>query len=501
MYGYAVAPFGRILLYGDSRNTEGQKPWDIEDDDDVVVSPHILSAARYSPEAYHYAMWVLREGAGVSSVRLKGHLSNYILMAGTAANNNPIEIDVNDAVMAPSRLFENYAVLKSKEASTEALYLSMLNLTGNTEYHTHFEVNALAMAGYGEILLRNAGYDGPDKDVTVDGVTATFDFIHSDSEAANTLMIGGVRHSSKVGDGITEGLTGQAVEYARGVSTTAIEGSHSRDIVFVQPSDGVHGYYLIMDHVTTDKARENVNIVWHPNAAVLQPVVPQTRYLSEIKVESGDTGPRIYTDNKAELTTFLATPPASVEIKTTVNQARAYTYAADYLVVNYVPNKQRKDILTVLFPGDRNHEIGSMKRIAAGAYSGSEIRQGAVVDTAFVSDGEKISRHGKESFLAENIVIRKISGTLRSYFVKGRGFSDGQTIPGGFKSDTAIAIYMKGSLGKMTSLEDSEVTFYYPEISSVQLNGSLVPLIDSGPNWARIAIPAGTFSIALNAIP
>ena len=73
--------------------------------------------------------------------------------------------------MAPSRLFKNYAALISKEESTNALYLSMLNLTGNTEYHTHFEVNALAMAGYGEILLRNAGYSGPDKDVTVDGVT------------------------------------------------------------------------------------------------------------------------------------------------------------------------------------------------------------------------------------------------------------------------------------------------------------------------------------------
>ena len=79
--------------------------------------------------------------------------------------------------------------------------MSMLNLTGNTEYHTHYEVNALAMAGYGETLMRNAGYNGPNNDVTIDGVTATFDFMHSDSESANTLMIGGERHSSQVGDG------------------------------------------------------------------------------------------------------------------------------------------------------------------------------------------------------------------------------------------------------------------------------------------------------------
>ena len=106
--------------------------------------------------------------------------------------------------------------------------MSMLNLTGNIEYHTHYEVNALAMAGYGETFMRNAGYDGPGKDVTIDGVTATFDFMHSDSESANTLMIGGERHLSKVGDGIIEGMLGQNIEYCRGSSSDAIAGTHPR---------------------------------------------------------------------------------------------------------------------------------------------------------------------------------------------------------------------------------------------------------------------------------
>ena len=146
-------------------------------------------------------------------------------------------------------------------------------------------------------------------------------------------MIGGVRHSAQVGAGITEGLVGQEVEYCRGVSATAIEGTHSRDVVFVQPSDRANGYYLVMDHVTTDKAGDNVNIVWHPNSGVLKTVASETHYSSEIKKEDGARGPRIFTENEVELTTFLATPPSSVETKRTANQASRYSYAADYLVV------------------------------------------------------------------------------------------------------------------------------------------------------------------------
>ncbi|MEP4746012.1 MAG: hypothetical protein ABJX94_14995, partial [Flavobacteriaceae bacterium] len=409
MYGYATAPFGRILLYGDSRNTETQKPWDIEKGS-VILSPHILSAARFSPEAYKYAMWVLREGAGVTNGTLKGYLSNYLIMAGSAANNNPIQFDTHDAKLAPSRLFKNYVALKSREQSTNALYMSMYNLTGNTEYHTHYEVNALAMAGYGEILMRNAGYNGPNVDVTIDGITATFDFLHSDSEAANTLMIGRKRHSSKVGDGIIEGLVDQDIEYFRGSNSEGIAGTHFRDAIFVQPSNGANGYYVVMDHVTTDKPEDNVNIAWHPNAATLNTIKDATKYFSEIKIEKGKTGPRLYSENEATLTTFLGTPPASVEIKRTANQARSgYGYAADYMYVNYNTTNQQANILTIFFPGDKTHETGDLTRIVSGDYSGSKIDQGQIMDIALTSEGSSEGQYGSETFQGENIFYRKAS--------------------------------------------------------------------------------------------
>lgn len=499
MYGYAAAPFGRILIYGDSRNTEGQTPWHIESGN-IILSPHIVSAARFSPEAHKYAMWILREGTGVSSGSLKGHLSNYLIMAGTAANNNPLEFDTDDAVLAPSRLFKNYAALKSKEESKNALYLSMQNLTGNTEYHTHYEVNALALAGYGEILLRNAGYNGPNRDVTIDGVTASFDYMHSNSESASTLMIGGARHSLQVGDGITEGLIGQDVEYFRGASTTAIEGTHNRDVVFVQPSNSANGYYLVMDHVSTDNAGDNVNIVWHPNSGVLNTIESEIHYFSEIKKESGAKGPRVFTENEAGLTTFLGTQPASVEIKRTANQAGKYTYSADYLYVNYNPVDKRKDILTVLFPGDLTHKAGELTRIETDDYTGCKIVQGDIEDVALTSGGRTTGHQGEKSFQGENVLFRTDSGKFVSYFVKGVSFDNGHSIRCGFQADKSIALYMNSSAvtsgmrGMITS-NGAKVTYYYPEITSVNIDENAAEITASGQDWIQIQVPSGTFTV------
>ncbi|MEP3836426.1 MAG: hypothetical protein ABJM36_02210 [Algibacter sp.] len=502
IYGYATAPFGRILLYGDSRNTEVQKPWDIEEGN-IILSPHIVSGARFSPEAYKYAMWVLREGAGVSEGVLKGHLSNYLIMAGTAAINNPLNFKTDDAELAPSRLFENYGALKSKDQSVNGLYLSMLNLKGNIEYHTHYETNALALAGYGEILMRNAGYDGPNTNATINGVTATFDFMHSNSEAANTLMIGGKRHTSKVGDGIIEGLVGQDIEYFRGSSAKAIAGTHFRDVVFMQPSNNVNGYYVVMDHVRTDKLEDNVNVVWHPNSAILNTVKNATEYFSEIKIEKGNAGPRLYSDNKATLTTFLGTEPASVELKKTANQDRSgYAFASDYMFVNYNTYNKQADILTVLFPGDKTHKAGDLNRITTGSYSGSEITQGQVIDIALTSNGHVIGKRGLESFQGENIVYRKLGGKLISYFVKGSSFKSGQQTLIGFKSDAPVALSMntrvgrKEATGKMVS-SGAQVTFYATGVSSVKIDGIKIPVEESKPNSVTVNIPKGTFKVEL----
>lgn len=496
LFGYSVSPGGETLLYGDSRDAEVQAEWSLEGN--TVVTPTFIKSIRFSPEAYKYAMWVLRESLGKSDLEVKGYLSNYLIMAGTAADNNPIEFDTDDGELAPSRLFENHATLITNEQSTDALYLSMLNLTGNTEYHTHYETNAIALAGYGEVLTRNSGYDGPGNDVTVDGITSTAEFMHSDSEAANVLMVGGRKHTTQTGEGITEGIVGEDIEYFRGSSSTAIAGTHLRDVMFMQPSNGVNGYYLVMDHVSTDNTDDNVNVIWHPNSGTLNIIEHETEYFSEIKKDEGADGPKLMTENEATLTTFLGTAPASVEIKKMAYQSRAgYAYAGDYIYSNYNTVNNKADILTVLFPGDKTHAAGDITRIEAGAYSGAKIIQGDVQDIAVTSDGSSAASYESLDFKGENVVSRRSTDKFVSYFVKGMSFDDSGY---GFQTENTVALYMKasdsadGMSGKITS-KGATVTFYCPGIQSVQLDGADVTTIDSGSGWVQVEVPAGTLDV------
>ncbi|UXX79138.1 hypothetical protein N7E81_17430 [Reichenbachiella carrageenanivorans] len=500
MYGYAAAPFGANMFYGDTRG--GGIDWTINGTQ--ISTPTIARAARFSDNAYKWAMWRLKEQAGLSqeTATLQGYLLSYVMMAGSAANNHPIEIDLDDAELAPSRIFDNYAALIGNNQSKDALYLSVLSMTEKVDWHAQYEANSIGLSGYGERILRNSGYDGPNNDVSAEGLTSSWDFIKYNSESGNVLMIDGEKHTSKFGQGIEEGITDTNIEYFRASSQTAIKGEHFRDVMFVQAANGANGYYIVMDHVKTDVSGATVNIVWHPNTAIIETVEDQKHYHSALKVKEGALGPVLYSNNTVELATFLGTPPISVEKKEMVNQRRQHHYRAGYLYNNYSTSNNKADILTVLFPGDQNHKIGSMARITTEVYTGGKITQGNVVDIALTSDSSVSGTNETESFQAANIVYRKLAGKLVTYFVKGTSFKSGQDIPIGFSSETPITIYMNGKseekkiVGKIIS-SGAKVTFYDSDISAVKIDDKKIPVDISEPNSVSVTIPIGTYKIEL----
>ena len=397
LYGYATSPAGATIFYGDARGD--RESWDV--DGDTLISHTTARAARFSDDAYRYAMWGLRHGAGLTTATLKGYLASFITMAGPAAANDPIEFDIADARLAQSKVFTNYAALIGNTQSKDELYLSVLSLTEQQEYHTHFEANAIGMAGYGEILLRNAGYDGPNNDVSAEGLTTPWEFLQKDPESGNALMIDGEKHSSKYGSGLVEGIVGTGIEYFRSLNDVSIEGSHNRDVVLVQAADGANGYYLVMDHVTADAQGASINVAWHPSTAKTKPVLSKKEYRSNIEVQDGAAGPVLFGNNAVTLTTFLGTQPKSVDIKEMVNQSRGRHYRADYLYITYPTSSRKADILTVLFPSDQDHSAGSIKRIDLAAYTGSEITQKDVVDVALTSHGTSTASPARRRFRAK----------------------------------------------------------------------------------------------------
>ncbi len=508
LFGYAIAPFGYGISFGDSRHTS--LGVGLIDSEGYIASPTTLRAARFSEQAYQSSMWVLSKAYNtkLTDIKLKGYLPNYLIMAGSAANNNPLHCDLNDGALAPSRIFDSYASLVTAEQSTDALMIAMQTLANNEEYHTHYEVNAIGLAGYGEILLRNAGYDGPGRDVSIGNVTASFDYLHSYSEGSSCVMLAGEQHTSKTGEGIIDGFTGYDIEYFRGSTgkDRAIKGSHLRDVVFMQPANGANGYYIVMDHVEANKADEVVNVVWHPNAPKLQPLVAQTEYLSVIKPEGKRWGPTVFSQNQTTLKTFLATEPNSIDIKTTVNQesrrqlpANAQTsYVAEYMMANYVAKDGKVDVLTVLFPADKNHAMGDMKRVKVGDYSGAEIIQANIKDIALVSGGTTAGQYLDSEFQGEDVVYRKSADKLISYLVRGTSFRDGAV---GFSADSVIAIHLKAEEGGMSGVVSaslaSTITLFYPELKDVKIDGEVVEILSSDQGSVTVKIPAGKYALEL----
>lgn len=87
-------------------------------------------------------------------------------------------------------------------------------------------------------------------------------------------------------------------------------------------------------------------------------------------------------------------------------------------------------------------------------------------------------------------------------FIKGTSFHSGSEVQAGFKSDAPVALYMntstdgKGMHGKIIS-SGTKVTFYYPGVSAVKLEGSIIPVDISESNCVSVNIPEGTYTIEL----
>ncbi|MCA9241019.1 MAG: heparinase II/III family protein, partial [Planctomycetales bacterium] len=256
LYGYSHSPFGRGLTFGDAVDYSTLYEYDSSGH---VDNPQILRAHRFSELAGNYAAWQLQQAAAYrpGDVNASGRLISY---ATIAVDNNPV------AELAPSRLFDSYAGFIEDRQSRNALYGGLLSLT-ESEVHSHKEVNAIALGAYGEHVLRNAGYNGYGAGVGL----ASWNWINNTAESGNTVVINGVNHASKTGGGVTHGFVGGALEFARGDSGNALSnGKHLRDLMFVQPADGVAGYWIVADHVTPTTAGQDVEAFWHPNAANLE---------------------------------------------------------------------------------------------------------------------------------------------------------------------------------------------------------------------------------------
>lgn len=453
LFAAACSPFHEAVTFGDSGH-------------DIHYSRGYPQAGawlahRFSPRAAEYAAW---RGAG-AGVRPPSDLLTY------CATQEPLP----KGRTPESRTWtDGGALFYEDDPSEEALCGQFWNVSRPD--HNHFDANAIYLAGYGEHLLLNSGYNGWGRGFE----DYTWKDIHDSAVASNVVLVDGMNHLEKGADGVVESLLGDGFDYVCGRADRAFEGDtrHDRSFAFVHPRDGAPGWFFLVDEV--ESPGESINLALHPASADVSTDVENAAYTWTMRR-------RKPTDTF--LTIHLATPPGTVEMKDGPLTGHSASFIGKYLYATYPADSERRSLLTLLIPHDADHPQPDVTRLSEGDVSASRlVHPNGVVDTVCSTASDELQQTDGISWSARAVAFRQVNGALVSYFARsGRRFeSEGI----GFESDAPVSVHMVGAAGTLMTQEPCEVTFRHPGLQSLQVDGK-----DTGSTSAQL-LP-GSYAISL----
>ncbi len=218
LYGYAVDPSGHQVPFGDSAPSDS-----LRGSGDPSMVTGYYRAGRFSKKAARYAAFQIENHAGDKAAEAPSGLTGYVLVDENWKDVEP--------ELAPSRIFpDGGAFFLEDSNTTDALYGALWNIS-SSEGHSHKEVNALAISGFGEALLVNAGYNGWGRGFD----RFSWNDMNSNARQANTLLIDNENHGRKTGGRIVRGFTGPGLDYA----VDTLDSGAGWVIVTVDSVDGV----------------------------------------------------------------------------------------------------------------------------------------------------------------------------------------------------------------------------------------------------------------------
>lgn len=443
LMGFAIGPFNGMAGFGDSgvlgRDLNTFEP-----------STAVFTAGRFSTQAAASAARHI--AAGIDT--MPGDLLSYSVT--TAA---PVKAQGPPSRVWPASGAAFWQQSQSTNALMGALWNPSLTPTQVTA-HMHPEVNALYIAGYGEALLLNSGYNGYGKGA----LGTSWGTIHSTAETSNTVVLGGANHLTAAGDGVPDYLTGNGLEYASGMGDKIYRGkaAHIRNFIMVQPQDKKNGYFLSIDDVRGAPAGRTVDVHLHPASASVTTVAAGQEYRWAVSRRK---------PTPTYLSVFLGTRPARTELSKSVIAGWDQSIVARSLDARFVTDAAgRRQVVTVLVPHDRTHAKPALKRMSGSGYTGARVTQGAFKDYAVAAGGRTVSVGGT-TLTADSAVFRRHGEKTSFYFVRrGRAFDggDGQ----GVSSDQPVSVHMRGRSGSVAAQVPSLVTFRRPGVRRVTVDGS-----------------------------
>lgn len=411
----------------------------------------------FDMEAAGYAAWFHK---GTPAI---GHILTYILPKSA----------LPEPLVPKSKIYENGgAFFREKGDNPNGLHAVLYNIKSQDEWHTHNEVNGLALSGLGNRLLVNGGRLGePTRAASLN----------------NTLTINGKNHDSRLGGGIINGFTGDGLDLAIGSAGSAFSaGSHFRNLILVHATDGVNGFFITFDEVSAGVGNKVRNYLHPANQTDVVQLKPLEEYSASI-----DHYPSV---NGTSVGFYYVTPPLEVNIEKTPSAVPdRYPGYPDHnrLEAVYETDKDgQKNIATVIFPYNTLIRKADFQRIQGESYVGCSIMQGDVVDYVFETTSEYSIESNEINLQAEFCLTRKSANTTLFYLIRnGTSFLSRNV---GFESENPVTIYARGTKGTIIS-GGTKVKLFGPGMASVHFE-PVVTIIESGSDYIEVQLSKGTFS-------
>lgn len=441
LFGSSVNCAKEMAIFGDMLPTQG-----INND---MLHRRVVN---FDEEAAGYAAW-FHEGRPAI-----GHILTYILPKSALPG----------PVVPSSKIYANGgAFFREKADDPNGLHGVLYNIKSQDEWHTHNEVNGLALSGLGNRLLVNGGRLGePTRAAALN----------------NTLTINGENHKSRLGGGIVVGFTTTQLDFACGFSGPALTGNkHYRNLLLMHGNEKAQGYFVVLDEVESTFGNSIKNYIHPANETMVNEISVNQEYEAEI-----DHYPTV---EGTKLTIFYATAPEAVHVEKVPSAVPdRYPNYPDHnrLEAVYSVNSEgKKNLVTVLFAHDNAHPKAGFQRIQTDEFTVSTLTQNEVTDYIFESGGESKVQVAGHSVQAEMALFRE-SGF---WFIRsGTHFSSAET---GFDSDVPVTVFMNEQSGAIVS-PGATVKLTGAGIHSVQFDQE-VEVLSSSDNSVEVKLGKGTF--------
>lgn len=445
LFGSSVNCSREMAIFGDMLPTQG-----INND---MLHRRVVN---FDMEAAAYAAWFHKDRPAI------GNILTYILPKS----------GLPEAVVPESKIYENGgAFFRENGDDPNGLHGVLYNIKSQDEWHTHNEVNGLALSGLGNRLLVNGGRLGaPTRPAPLN----------------NTLTINGENHTARVGGGILEGFTTNSLDYAKGDSGPSITGAtHYRNLMMVHGSPEAAAYFVVVDELE-DSNQQEIRSYLHPaNESEVLGIASGKHYEANI-----DHYPTV---EGTKLSIFYASAPASVNIEKVPSAVEdrypGYPYH-NRLEAIYQSNTDGKlNTVTILAPFNSEIQLPEMTRIEKSEMTGVFIGHSENLKDVILESGtETQQQYGNITFTAKTVMSRENSSANDFYFaMDGTGFSHGNV---GFSSDMPISIYKGKKQGVIIS-SGAKVSLSGPGVQLLQFDPP-VQVLKSGDGFLEVLLPNGS---------